>query len=49
MKQTSNWPPNTEAGQPRLGVGKNCQIKGAIIDKNARIGDGCVLNATDKT
>jgi len=39
---------NIEAGQPRLGVGKNCQIKGAIIDKNARIGDGCVLNASDK-
>lgn len=39
---------NTESGQPHLGVGKNCQIKGAIIDKNARIGDGCVLNATDK-
>jgi glucose-1-phosphate adenylyltransferase len=39
---------NTEAGEPRLGVGKNCQIKGAIIDKNARIGDGCVLNVTDK-
>ena len=39
---------NIEAGLPRLGVGKNCRITGAIIDKNARIGDGCVLNATDK-
>ncbi len=39
---------NSANGQPQLGVGKNCKINGAIIDKNARIGDGCVLNATDK-
>ena len=24
---------------PHLGVGKNCHIKNAIIDKNVRIGD----------
>ena len=34
---------NTVRGRPHLGIGKNCRIKGAIIDKNARIGDGCVL------
>jgi glucose-1-phosphate adenylyltransferase len=39
---------NTERGRPSLGVGKNCRIKGAIIDKNARIGDGCSLDATGK-
>ncbi len=40
---------NTTRGRPHLGIGNNCQIKGAIIDKNARIGDGCVLNAAGKT
>ena len=39
---------NTAKGRPHLGLRKNCQIKGAIIDKNARIGDGCVLDATGK-
>lgn len=39
---------NVSQGQPHLGVGKNCQISGAIIDKNARIGDGCVLKAEGK-
>ena len=28
---------NVEKGRPHLGIGKNCRIKGAIIDKNARI------------
>jgi glucose-1-phosphate adenylyltransferase len=28
-----------ECGRPRVGVGANCQIRGAIIDKNARIGE----------
>jgi glucose-1-phosphate adenylyltransferase len=31
-----------------LGVGKNCRIKGTIIDKNARIGDGCSLDPKGK-
>ena len=31
-----------------MGVGRNCRIQGAIIDKNARIGDGCVLSAQGK-
>lgn len=39
---------NTTRGRPHLGVGKYCRIKGAIIDKNARIGDGCVLVADGK-
>ena len=30
---------NTALGRPHLGVGARCRIKGAIIDKNARIGD----------
>lgn len=30
-------------GQPRIGIGQNCRIENAIIDKNARIGEGCVI------
>ncbi len=33
---------------PTLGIGKNCKIENAIIDKNARIGDNCVLNPFGK-
>ncbi len=32
------------AGTPIVGVGKNCVIKNAIVDKNSRIGDGCRLS-----
>ena len=32
---------NTEARVPNVGIGKGAVIKNAIIDKNARIGDGC--------
>ena len=39
---------NTVRGRPHLGIGAGCRIKGAIIDKNARIGDGCVLVADGK-
>ncbi len=39
---------NLVKGRPHLGVGKNCRVKGAIIDKNARIGDSCVLSADGK-
>ena len=39
---------NLVKGRPHLGIGKHCRVKGAIIDKNARIGDGCVLIADGK-
>jgi glucose-1-phosphate adenylyltransferase len=39
---------NVAKGRPNLGIGRNCRIKGAIIDKNTRIGDGCVLNVDGK-
>lgn len=29
-----------QSDDPPLGIGRNCEIEGAIIDKNARIGDG---------
>ncbi len=39
---------NEAKGRPHLGVGHRCRVKGAIIDKNTRIGDGCVLIADGK-
>ena len=33
---------------PELGIGKNCVIDHAIIDKNARIGDGAVITPDGK-
>ncbi|HOY58403.1 MAG TPA: glucose-1-phosphate adenylyltransferase, partial [Verrucomicrobiota bacterium] len=32
-----------DKGHPRIGIGKNTRIENAIIDKNARIGDNCVI------
>jgi len=39
---------NVTCGRPHLGLGKNCRVRGSIIDKNARIGDGCVLDPAGK-
>jgi glucose-1-phosphate adenylyltransferase len=36
---------NSASGRPHLGVGSNCYIRRAIIDKNTRIGDGVRLSA----
>ncbi|HKV39607.1 MAG TPA: glucose-1-phosphate adenylyltransferase [Blastocatellia bacterium] len=36
---------DTDRGYPRVGIGKNCTIRRAIVDKNARIGSGVqILN-----
>lgn len=35
----------TQKGLPPLGIGRDCQISRAIIDKNARIGDGVVIES----
>ena len=35
-------------GIPLIGIGQNCKIENAIIDKNARIGDNCVLSPDGK-
>ncbi len=40
---------NVEQGRPHLGLGKRCRVRHAIIDKNARIGDDCVLSAIGKS
>ena len=34
---------NARTGTPNVGIGQNCLIQNAIIDKNARIGDNAVL------
>jgi glucose-1-phosphate adenylyltransferase len=34
---------NHDAPAPHIGIGKNCHIRNAIIDKDAHIGDGAVL------
>lgn len=39
---------NETRGRPHLGVGRNCRIRHSIIDKNARIGDGCVISPAGK-
>ena len=39
---------NRTRGRPNLGVGRNCRVKGSILDKNTRIGDGCVLSPDGK-
>ena len=36
------------AHRPRIGIGKNTRIHQAIIDKNARIGDNCVITPDGK-
>jgi glucose-1-phosphate adenylyltransferase len=35
-------------GQPRIGVGHSTRIENAIIDKNARIGNNCVISPAGK-
>ena len=37
-----------EAGMPRIGIGAGCQIENAIIDKNARIGNGVKISPAGK-
>jgi glucose-1-phosphate adenylyltransferase len=34
---------NREAGRPDIGIGRDCEIRNAIVDKNARIGHGVRL------
>ena len=39
---------NYERGRPNIGIGRNCRIRNAIIDKNARIGHNVELNPEGK-
>jgi len=36
------------AGKPRVGIGSNCKIQNAIIDKNARIGNNVTISPVGK-
>jgi glucose-1-phosphate adenylyltransferase len=38
---------NAEARAPNVGIGKGVIVKGAIIDKNACIGEGCRIGIDD--
>jgi glucose-1-phosphate adenylyltransferase len=40
--------PRPDPGRPPLGIGANCFIEGAIIDKNSRIGDNVVISPAGK-
>jgi glucose-1-phosphate adenylyltransferase len=39
---------NETEGRPRIGIGRNARIENAIIDKNSRIGDQCVISPEGK-
>jgi len=39
---------NKARGNPHLGIGHGCKIRHAIIDKNAQIGEGCVISPDGK-
>ncbi|HMP72736.1 MAG TPA: glucose-1-phosphate adenylyltransferase [Kiritimatiellia bacterium] len=40
---------NRPKGLPPVGIGRDCYIKNAIIDKNARIGDGVYISPDGKS
>jgi glucose-1-phosphate adenylyltransferase len=39
---------NDREGRPRVGIGENCKIENAIIDKNARIGNNVTISPAGK-
>jgi glucose-1-phosphate adenylyltransferase len=39
---------NESQGRPRIGIGENCKIENAIIDKNARIGNNVTITPAGK-
>jgi glucose-1-phosphate adenylyltransferase len=41
-------PPTDNRREPKIGIGRNCVIDRAIIDKNARIADGVVITPEGK-
>jgi glucose-1-phosphate adenylyltransferase len=41
--------PDTPGSEPRIGIGRDCHIENAIIDKNARIGDKVVISPKGKS
>lgn len=39
---------NEAAGRPHIGIGAGCIVKGAIIDKNARLGPNCRIGIDER-
>jgi glucose-1-phosphate adenylyltransferase len=39
---------NEATGRPRIGIGSNTRVENAIIDKNARIGNNCIVTPVGK-
>jgi glucose-1-phosphate adenylyltransferase len=39
---------NAAENKPRIGIGTNCRIENAIVDKNARIGDNVTISPVGK-
>lgn len=39
---------NGRLNVPNIGIGRNCKIRRTIIDKNARIGNNCIIGYGDK-
>jgi len=39
---------NEQSGRPRIGIGTNTVVENAIVDKNARIGNNCVITPNGK-
>ncbi len=39
--------PSADPNLPRIGIGRNCSIDHAILDKNVRIGDGVTITRKD--
>ncbi len=39
---------NLQEGNPRIGIGENCSIENAIIDKNTRIGNNVTISPAGK-
>ena len=44
FENDADFKENAELGRPNVGVGRNCSIKNAILDKNVRIGNNVVLD-----
>jgi glucose-1-phosphate adenylyltransferase len=40
---------NEATGRPRIGIGSNTRVENAIIDKNARIGNNCIVTPVGKS
>ena len=44
FENDADFKENAALGRPNVGVGNNCSIRNAILDKNVRIGNNVVLD-----